>query len=73
MSVLSRVQVILSFEIEEFQNALDNIEGSLAETPEASLRYIVIDPITPLLAGQITACKDRRGSQTDGIGAKQNS
>ncbi|CEL55478.1 DNA repair protein RAD51 homolog 4 OS=Mus musculus GN=Rad51d PE=2 SV=1 [Rhizoctonia solani AG-1 IB] len=54
MSVLSRVQVILSFEIEEFQNALDNIEGSLAETPEASLRYIVIDPITPLLAGQIT-------------------
>jgi hypothetical protein len=30
MSVLSRVQVILSFEIEEFQNALDNIEGSLA-------------------------------------------
>ncbi|CAE6379539.1 unnamed protein product [Rhizoctonia solani] len=53
-SVLSRIQVILSFEIDEFQNVLDNIEASLGETPEASLRYIAIDPITPLLAGQIT-------------------
>ncbi|CAE7067451.1 unnamed protein product [Rhizoctonia solani] len=53
-SVLSRIQVILSFEIDEFQNALDNIETSLSEAPDASLRYITIDPITPLLAGQIT-------------------
>ncbi|KAJ1307596.1 hypothetical protein OPQ81_001691 [Rhizoctonia solani] len=53
-SVLSRLQVILSFEIDEFQNLIDNIEASLSETSEASLRYITIDPITPLLAGQIT-------------------
>ncbi|CAE6461832.1 unnamed protein product [Rhizoctonia solani] len=53
-SVLSRLQVILSFEIDEFQTALDNVEASLSETPEASLRYITIDPVTPLLAGQIT-------------------
>ncbi|KAH7341709.1 hypothetical protein B0J17DRAFT_647609 [Rhizoctonia solani] len=53
-SILSRLQVILSFEMDEFQTALDNVEASLSDTPEASLRYIAIDPITPLLAGQIT-------------------
>ncbi|KAF8699283.1 P-loop containing nucleoside triphosphate hydrolase protein, partial [Rhizoctonia solani] len=53
-SVLSRVQIILSFEIDEFQNTLDSIEASLTENSQASLRYIVVDPITPLLSGQIT-------------------
>ncbi|KAG8763563.1 hypothetical protein FRC11_001764 [Ceratobasidium sp. 423] len=53
-TVLSRLQVIISFEFDEFQNALDSIEASLSETPDVSLRYITIDPITPLLAGQIT-------------------
>ncbi|CAE6460211.1 unnamed protein product [Rhizoctonia solani] len=54
ISILSRIQIILSFEIDEFQNALDSIEASLSDVPDASLRYITIDPITPLLAGQIT-------------------
>ncbi|CUA73412.1 hypothetical protein RSOLAG22IIIB_05308 [Rhizoctonia solani] len=54
ISILSRIQIILSFEIDEFQNALDSIETSLSDAPDASLRYITIDPITPLLAGQIT-------------------
>jgi hypothetical protein len=72
-TVLERLQVVLSLEMEEFQSTIDNLEASLAvcvfssfslpsglihlsikETPEASLRYIIIDPITPLLFAQIT-------------------
>ncbi|KAB5591910.1 RAD51 protein [Ceratobasidium theobromae] len=53
-ATLQRLQVVLSFEMDQFQTTLDSVEASLSETPEASMRYIVVDPITPLLAGQIT-------------------
>ncbi|CAE6464130.1 unnamed protein product [Rhizoctonia solani] len=66
-SVLSRLQVILAFEMDEFQNALDSIEASLAEAPDASLRYITIDPITPLLAGQITGSSSQGHATMTGV------
>ncbi|KAF8604263.1 hypothetical protein BDV93DRAFT_440962 [Ceratobasidium sp. AG-I] len=53
-ATLERLQVVFCFEMHEFQSALDNIEASLSETTDASLRYIIIDPITPLLSAQLT-------------------